>query len=77
MNCIRIFPNPFSAKGACPPFESYQGRWGSASGGNPSTTIASKPPHEAKVALRVYNLLGQHLETVMEGAQFARYHQIA
>ncbi len=53
------YPNPFSAGG------------GSAYGGNRSTTIAFQLPHSAHMTLKVYNMLGQEIRTLVNGKKTA------
>ena len=53
------YPNPFSAKG------------GSASGGNPTTTIRYDLQKTSSVILKVYNLLGQEIITLVNKVQSA------
>ena len=57
------YPNPFSAKG------------GSASGGNPTTTINYQLPAKSRVSLKIFNVLGQEVATLFDGQKEAGYHQ--
>jgi hypothetical protein len=53
------YPNPFSARG------------GSASGGNPSTTINYQLPVTGLVTLKVYDVLGREIKTLVNEQQAA------
>ncbi len=56
------YPNPFSAGG------------GSAYGGIPETRIHYEMPRSASVSLKVYNLLGQEIRTLVATQKEAGYH---
>jgi hypothetical protein len=43
---------------------------------NPSTTIRYGVPRKSRVLLTVYNTLGQHVATLVEGDQGAGYHEV-
>lgn len=58
------YPNPFSAKD------------GSASGGNPSTTIQYTISNRQFVTLKVYNLLGEEVATLVNEEQSAGSYKI-
>ena len=63
------YPNPFfaSAKGI------------SASGGkgsNPQTTISYSLPKSCKVSLKIYNIKGQLVETLVDDVQLPGYHSV-
>jgi hypothetical protein len=57
------YPNPFSARG------------GSASGGNPSTAISYSLATAQEITLRVYNILGQVVTTLVDGYQGPGEHE--
>ncbi len=57
------YPNPFSAKG------------GSASGGNPNTTISFSVPKQSKVNLKIFDILGNEVAILFDGIVDAGYHQ--
>jgi len=59
------YPNPFSARG------------GSAYGGNPSTVISYQLPVSSDVTLRVYDVLGREVATLVNGRQGAGTHSVA
>jgi hypothetical protein len=56
------YPNPFSAKG------------GSASGGNPSTTVRFALPVRSRVSIAVYDILGRRVIDLANGELSAGYH---
>jgi hypothetical protein len=56
------YPNPFSARG------------GSASGGNPSTTINYSLPKPGYVSLKVYNILGEEVAVIVNEEKEAGYY---
>ena len=56
------YPNPFSAKG------------GSASGGNPSTTVRFALPVRSRVSIAVYDILGRRVVDLVNGELAAGYH---
>ena len=43
---------------------------------NPSTTISFSLPHESKVSLKVFNMLGQEVATLVNGNQTAGPHEV-
>ena len=43
---------------------------------NPSTTIMYGLPHESKVTLKVYSLLGQEIRTLVDQNQNASFHRV-
>ena len=43
---------------------------------NPSTTISFELPQDSNVQLRVYNVLGQEVETLLDEPRSAGYHQV-
>jgi len=43
---------------------------------NPETVIEYQLPKEASVRLQVYNLLGQHIRTLVDEQKEAGYHQV-
>lgn len=55
------YPNPFSASGTF---------------GNPSTTIRYSVPEAAEVKLKLFNVLGEEVATLVEGLQSDGVHQI-
>jgi len=58
------YPNPFSAKG------------GSASGGNPETSIQFGIPKASHVCIAIYNLLGQKIITLVDTKKELGFHTI-
>jgi len=58
------YPNPFSAKG------------GSASGGNPATTIEFSLNNSAYVTLNIYNVLGELTTSLVDGQMTAGFHKV-
>ncbi len=58
------FPNPFSAKG------------GSASGGNPVTTIRYSLPKDDFIAMELYNSLGELIEEIEKGFKQRGEHEL-
>lgn len=56
------YPNPFSAEGI------------SASGGNPITNIKFNIPHSALVSLKVYDILGKEISTLVNEVKEAGTH---
>jgi endoglucanase len=59
---MQNYPNPFSAGG------------GSAFGGNPSTTISYDIASESMVSLKVFNILGEEVATLVDGQQMRGLH---
>jgi flagellar hook assembly protein FlgD len=55
------YPNPFSANGAF---------------GNPETTFEYHLPHAAQVVVTIFNLQGQKVATLAQGARTAGLHQV-
>jgi polyhydroxybutyrate depolymerase len=43
---------------------------------NPSTTIRYGIPHQTEVTLAIFNTLGQHVATLVQGEQDAGYHEV-
>ncbi len=58
------YPNPFSAKGE------------STSGVNPGTTISWKSPISSHQSIKLFNSLGQEIETITEGFYEAGNHSL-
>ncbi len=43
---------------------------------NPSTTIQFAMPKEGRVSIKIYNILGKHIATLIDGFQYAGYHEV-
>ena len=43
---------------------------------NPSTTIQFALPKEGRVSLKIFNILGKHIATILDGFQSAGYHEV-
>jgi hypothetical protein len=58
------YPNPFSAEG------------GSASGGNPSTRIKYQIPKSNHVTLKIFDVLGREVATLVDGFESPGYKEV-
>jgi formylglycine-generating enzyme required for sulfatase activity/outer membrane protein assembly factor BamB len=43
---------------------------------NPSTTIQFALPKDGKVSIKIFNMLGKHIATLIDGYQYAGYHEV-
>jgi Uncharacterized protein related to plant photosystem II stability/assembly factor len=43
---------------------------------NPSTTIQFALPKDGRVSIKIFNMLGQHIATLVDGFQSAGYHEV-
>ena len=43
---------------------------------NPSTTIQFALPKEGRVSMKIFNILGKHIATLLDGFQSAGYHEV-
>ena len=43
---------------------------------NPSTTIQFALPKDGRVSIKIFNLLGKHIATLIDGYQYAGYHEV-
>jgi outer membrane protein assembly factor BamB len=43
---------------------------------NPSTTIQFALPKDGRVSIKIFNMLGKHIATLVDGYQYAGYHEV-
>jgi hypothetical protein len=43
---------------------------------NPSTTIQFALPKDGRVSIKIFNMLGKHIATLIDGYQYAGYHEV-
>jgi len=43
---------------------------------NPTTTISYELPHAANVSLKIYDIIGREVVSLVEGLQAAGYHEV-